>query len=932
MNIPVNHNLYFGNYLGIVIQNNDPQKRGRVKVFVPHISPTVYKGWNDVKKDKKFKFVGANTYSDLTDILEDLKKILPWSECAAPLAGESSSGRYNIYKNVGSISDTNRLDSFVSNISSCEIDYSKFTKHGQNYDLIGEKPANMYDYYPVNDAFTSPELNNVNNVNKFSYNYKPEAYSNSAHGSFSVPNVGSHLWIFFANGNPLKPVYFATSFGYEDWRSIYSTGSATDTNDDVYNVDNGIDYPGEFENKKLQSASLSSINTETYRNKFVINQKGGTLSFVNTDNRETVKLSHFSGSFKEFNNFVNIEFASKNDQKLVMEDSFYTVYGNRNEFVKRDVDNVIQGNVYKKIGNLNKDLAQQWKKIVDELADIKQQFDIQRAEKISNKLIKFTSTKQNKSGTPTSCPVCRKADNQYFAYNISYKSGFTNPIEPSLTDSTGNYPFAKTITGKGIKQSIKYPGVCGSPKLYAPYNANTGAVDGSINPPIPGKIFGVTCPGCGGKIVSPASKGGNWKDANKQKQIQDFLKQNIKKLSDIEEQLGIGGSEIIEITKHKIETIGTVMNDFGSIRIDSKGKMSISDVQVGKFGSFYNRTPSPVIEYVNVDDLPGGNYTLNVCNRYNLTVGAGGVNVKTVGPVNISGTITNVAGAQVNIGSQNEVNIDGGKRLSLVADIISIRQRNANQTVIEGTLGVTKNAIFVGGVYVEGELLVNHITAPAEWQETEKANVFCAPVTDVGNINGKLIGFGVPMSNFPIRASSDIGDAVEYKEAPPLDFGAPYMGFTDTTKVVGRIEREKIIGYIKVGTELSQHCCPGSTPGDIKAQFNIPVYCSYQTAASNIDVPIWGSGPGPGNNLPSPERQSIKGTDIGTGGNIADKMCIAVYGTGRDEDCISIPDHSHMFKNIPLTLVNTNSKVREAAQKMNSGGIVPSSPIVNSKK
>jgi len=35
--------LYQGNYLGIVVQNNDPLKRGRVKVFVPHVSPTVYK-------------------------------------------------------------------------------------------------------------------------------------------------------------------------------------------------------------------------------------------------------------------------------------------------------------------------------------------------------------------------------------------------------------------------------------------------------------------------------------------------------------------------------------------------------------------------------------------------------------------------------------------------------------------------------------------------------------------------------------------------------------------------------------------------------------------------------------------------------------------------------------------------------------------------
>ena len=33
---------YYGNHIGIVIQNNDPDKAGKVKVFVPHISSTIY--------------------------------------------------------------------------------------------------------------------------------------------------------------------------------------------------------------------------------------------------------------------------------------------------------------------------------------------------------------------------------------------------------------------------------------------------------------------------------------------------------------------------------------------------------------------------------------------------------------------------------------------------------------------------------------------------------------------------------------------------------------------------------------------------------------------------------------------------------------------------------------------------------------------------
>ena len=47
---------YFGNYLGIVVQNNDPDKGGKVKIWVPHISPTVYENWDEKNEDKSFTF------------------------------------------------------------------------------------------------------------------------------------------------------------------------------------------------------------------------------------------------------------------------------------------------------------------------------------------------------------------------------------------------------------------------------------------------------------------------------------------------------------------------------------------------------------------------------------------------------------------------------------------------------------------------------------------------------------------------------------------------------------------------------------------------------------------------------------------------------------------------------------------------------------
>ena len=46
---------FYGNYVGIVIQNDDPDRSGKVKVFVPHVSATVYSKWVANKQNKKFK-------------------------------------------------------------------------------------------------------------------------------------------------------------------------------------------------------------------------------------------------------------------------------------------------------------------------------------------------------------------------------------------------------------------------------------------------------------------------------------------------------------------------------------------------------------------------------------------------------------------------------------------------------------------------------------------------------------------------------------------------------------------------------------------------------------------------------------------------------------------------------------------------------------
>ena len=233
---------------------------------------------------------------------------------------------------------------------------------------------------------------------------------------------------------------------------------------------------------------------------------------------------------------------------------------------------------------------------------------------------------------------------------------------------------------------------------------------------------------------------GNWTPDPVKQQLEQLIKEKSNALAQEEASLGLGGHEIIDITKHKIETIGTAMNDFGSIRIDSVGKMFNSTMKVNELGVYENKTPSPLVEYVHVDDLPGGNYTLNICNRYTVQVGAGGISMKSFGPVQIGGTIINFSGEQINLASNNEVNIDGGKRLTVTADILYLKQRQMGQVMVDSSLGISKNLIVGGGAHIEGELSVNHITAPVEIQETEPTKIYGT----TNNETMKIIGYVQP--------------------------------------------------------------------------------------------------------------------------------------------------------------------------------------------
>jgi hypothetical protein len=84
---------YFGNYLGLVVNTEDPEKRGRVQVFIPGMMPTLYGDWDQTKKNISFKTFESETFSAGLNI--KLKSLLPWAEAAIPFWGGSTGAPIN---------------------------------------------------------------------------------------------------------------------------------------------------------------------------------------------------------------------------------------------------------------------------------------------------------------------------------------------------------------------------------------------------------------------------------------------------------------------------------------------------------------------------------------------------------------------------------------------------------------------------------------------------------------------------------------------------------------------------------------------------------------------------------------------------------------------------------------------------------------------
>lgn len=729
----------FGNHLAIVVQNNDPEKRGRVKVYVPHISAEIYTGWDETKKDKVFVFPDKETNPDLDRILPYLKNSLPWAEMAMSIFGGCASGRYNAYLRKGTTSDANSWE--LKENASLNLNLTE----DEPTELVnGNRPAHLYAReLRVNDAFTETDTCGNRFVNPYSYNFTPSDYSNLARGSFSIPNVGAHVWVFFNGGDPNYPVVFAAAYGQEDWKRIYTQNK----NAEIDEMFVSEDYPESFENvSKADSAglldytSVMNHNHKTFRSKHVINSNKHVIEMIDTDKKETLKLTHYAGGFKEFNNFTNSEFAPNNNQVLVNKDQFSTIKGNSSSYIGNHNDVIINGDKYETIGQFKKYniIGTQILEKLKILHETKRLFEVQRVNGLGSKHL---SKLQFKVGAPNVCPTCQGLGFKLIfpcvtcrgtGLSPSSQDGFYIPELLKWIPMAAVWPWwynktkAWSMVGYGVRWDPSIMMFRNFASIPIPIDAT--------NPIIGLEMWPRVWPEYDRTVEFPIT----------------YLARTIYRIIiPLEAQLGNGGDNIQNIAGNTVITCGAVFNDLESYRIDPVGKIRPTRTAIDPMLTYVAMKELPLVEYVDVDNVPGGDYTLTCGNKYQLTVGSKGIRIKTTGPLDIYGTIVNFVGESVNIASNNEVLIDGGEYLELRASNITIKPhdtikqvetannipRTTDQFVLlDGNVGIKNNLTVVGGAHIEGEFSFIHAQAPDFRYMTEVAygplphvHVFHAP-------------------------------------------------------------------------------------------------------------------------------------------------------------------------------------------------------------
>jgi hypothetical protein len=292
--------MHYGFFKGIVMQNNDPERRGRIKIAIPEFTSHLARDLGLPADIYAARFVGGDNITTMFN-KEALKKfcdVLTWAEQAAPLIGGGTSGVFDAKNGVATVGEGYK-GTFVREPLSEE----SITPSGES---VSPKAAISTHANP--GGFDIGAKTGICDIHNNSL--APSPINNATKGMFSVPRVGAQVWVFFENGNLSHPVYMGYVFDKNDWNSVVNPQGNNPS----------LHYPAGAENMQDNEPYFFTGQT-------VLNTKAGSIEMVETDDFEKIKISHYSGSFFEIGNHNTVEVAVENKKTVVNQQETHTVKG-----------------------------------------------------------------------------------------------------------------------------------------------------------------------------------------------------------------------------------------------------------------------------------------------------------------------------------------------------------------------------------------------------------------------------------------------------------------------------------------------------------------------------------------------------------------------------------------------------------------------------
>lgn len=186
---------------------------------------------------------------------------------------------------------------------------------------------------------------------------------------------------------------------------------------------------------------------------------------------------------------------------------------------------------------------------------------------------------------------------------------------------------------------------------------------------------------------------------------------------------GDSGADITQSLGDTVYTVGTDANKYPSTLEDKTGLAYNTMCASPTEGMAITGTARPSYQQVdNSGDHHGGSYSLIAMNKIDFTAASGGINFNTSGNINLNagGGIVNIMPTMCITALSKTINIAGTDFVSINANKLLI---NAKDIMIEQNAKFAKNVLINGGLFVNGELYINHMTCQQQVMDTNDSPI-----------------------------------------------------------------------------------------------------------------------------------------------------------------------------------------------------------------